>query len=126
MDPLGLSTLLFGNASPPSSETTRARFTGTHVQVLFDTLDADKDGTVSQEEFVALMIVSGVGGDESFNSDARAARLCMEKYGVQKGVGESLNEAEFELIVSNLAKSLGRDVAELSTALVRDLNEQEE
>ena len=59
---------LFGGAG-----TKRARKTGTPVQILFDTVDEDGSGTIDAEEFVALMVVAGIG-EGSFQCDERGAR----------------------------------------------------
>jgi hypothetical protein len=75
-----VSSTVTGKKSKTTKERTRNRFKGTPVQVLFDTLDTDGDNTVDAEEFVTLMVVSGVGGG-SFQCDERGARHVMQQFG---------------------------------------------
>ncbi len=63
-----------------AAEMPRARLTGSSVQILFDTLDTDLDGSISPEELIVLIVVSGINGSGSFSADEKASRHIMRKF----------------------------------------------
>lgn len=104
----------------------RTRLTGTPINILFDTLDVDSNQQISAEEFIGLMVVAGIGGENSFEVDERAARNVMRQFGVEKTGAANLSETEFEHIIGKMSEAMGTDSESLSTQFIEALTTEEE